>query len=60
MDSRTIASGDRSATGQYEVWVFGSLLSLRMGMILTVFQFVGILLELTMLMKSFVRTDMEW
>ena len=60
VDSRVLASGDRIAVGQYVEYIFVSLLGLRMGMILADIQFVGIVLELTILLKSFVRIDIEW
>ena len=60
VDSSVLASGDRSAIGRYEECLFGSLLDLKIGMILEVFQFINIVLELTILLKRFVKIYIEW
>ena len=50
MDSKIFASGESSAMGLYDVCWFGSLLGLRMGRIFAVFQALGIIFWLTMLL----------
>ena len=49
-DSKVFASGESSAMGLYEVCWFGSLLGLRIGRIFAVFQALGIIFWLTMLL----------
>ena len=58
VDSSAFARGERSAMGLYDECWFGSLLGLRMGMILAIFQFVGIVFVFTILLNNLVIQDM--
>ena len=59
VDSRTLARGERRAIGLYDVCWLGSLFGLRMGMILAVFQVVGIMFEFKILLYRLVRMEIE-
>ena len=50
VDSSILARGERRAMGLYDVCVLGSLFGLRMGMILAIFQLVGMMLEFMILL----------
>ena len=50
VDSSIIARRERRAMGLYDVCMLGSLFGLRMGMILAIFKFVGMMLEFIILL----------
>ena len=54
VDSSVFARGERSAMGLYDECWFGSLLGLRTGMILAIFQSVGIMFVFIILLNSLV------
>ena len=58
-DSSIFASGERRAMGLYDVCSFGFLFGLSMGMILAVFQVIGIVFVFMILLKSLVIMEIE-
>ena len=50
VDSSILARGERRAMGLYDVCTLGSLFGLKMGLIFAIFQVVGMILVLTILL----------
>ena len=59
MDSRILASENNSAMGLHDECLLGSLLGLKIGMILAVFHVMGIMLEFKILLQSLIIIEME-
>ena len=59
VDSRILACGERRAMGRKDVCSFEFLFGLRTGIILAVFQEMGMIFELTILLKRLVMIVMD-